>query len=364
MIAGNTSNDYAGGISINYGGSPTIINSIITNNSATYDGGGITVEHGANPLILNTIISNNSAGDYGGGIMVRWDSSPIFKNCTISDNICYYFGGGIYSDYSEPVLENCAVVNNNGTLKGGGCYLASSQNSIFMNCVFCSNSASESAGAIYFDGSSAEVQFCNFYDNSGGDFHGSVPASLGTITGINANGDPCDDLSNIYLDPQFTDLLNLDLNLQVSSPCIDAGNPAADYYDPEDPWNLGMALFPSLGTITNDMGIYGGNGAAGALGIKPEKNDTGYPTSTALLQNYPNPFNPNTTISFELQIAGHVNLGIFDIKGCQVYELIDGFKKSGYHEIIFEATGLPSGIYFCRLESDDFTVTRKMILLK
>jgi hypothetical protein len=87
-----------------------------------------------------------------------------------------------------------------------------------------------------------------------------------------------------------------------------------------------------------------------------------------LNQNYPNPFNPATTISFTLPEAGKVSLKVFDIIGNEIAELIDGRMQSGTHSITFNTASLPfelsSGIYFYRIEANDFVQTRKMTLLK
>lgn len=83
-----------------------------------------------------------------------------------------------------------------------------------------------------------------------------------------------------------------------------------------------------------------------------------------LSQNYPNPFNPITVIKFSLPLKSNVSLKVYDILGREVKTLINGIKEAGIQEIPFEASNLSSGIYFYRLETQDFTQTRKMILLK
>lgn len=81
-------------------------------------------------------------------------------------------------------------------------------------------------------------------------------------------------------------------------------------------------------------------------------------------QNYPNPFNPNTIISFELFKSDLIILKIYDILGREIITLIDGIKKSGLHQINFDASNLTSGVYFYRLQSGDFIETKKMVLLR
>lgn len=83
-----------------------------------------------------------------------------------------------------------------------------------------------------------------------------------------------------------------------------------------------------------------------------------------LEQNYPNPFNPNTTISFQLPVSGHVKLKIYDVLGNEIATLIDEFKNAGKHNLVFNAENLSSGMYFYRLEADGVLKTMKMMLIK
>jgi len=88
------------------------------------------------------------------------------------------------------------------------------------------------------------------------------------------------------------------------------------------------------------------------------------PDRFALNQNYPNPFNPKTTIKFDLAKASNTVITVFDASGKQVAELVNGFLKAGYYETSFDATSLPSGTYFYKLQTNDFVSTKKMILVK
>lgn len=88
------------------------------------------------------------------------------------------------------------------------------------------------------------------------------------------------------------------------------------------------------------------------------------PGSFDLQQNYPNPFNPTTSIKFALPTAGNISLKVFDQLGKEVETLADGFRAAGTYEINFDASKLTSGIYFYKLVANDFTATRKMMLLK
>ncbi|MEX0746837.1 MAG: T9SS type A sorting domain-containing protein, partial [Rhodothermales bacterium] len=88
------------------------------------------------------------------------------------------------------------------------------------------------------------------------------------------------------------------------------------------------------------------------------------PTTYALHQNYPNPFNPATTIRFDLPVAGQVRLSVFDVLGRRASVLVDEHRSAGRHDIVFEASDLPAGVYFVRLESGRFRDAGQMLLVK
>ncbi|NQV30934.1 MAG: T9SS type A sorting domain-containing protein [Candidatus Marinimicrobia bacterium] len=101
-----------------------------------------------------------------------------------------------------------------------------------------------------------------------------------------------------------------------------------------------------------------------SLGPVSVDNPTVQPLDFELNNNYPNPFNPSTTIAFSIPSAGLVELTVFDITGREVATLQQGFLNSGTHEYRFNASGLASGAYFYRLESQGFQEVKKMLLIK
>lgn len=88
------------------------------------------------------------------------------------------------------------------------------------------------------------------------------------------------------------------------------------------------------------------------------------PERFSMDQNYPNPFNPNTTIKYSLPQSSNVQLIVYDMLGRKVTELINSFKREGYHSISFDASKLASGVYIYRLEAGDFVSTKRMLLVK
>jgi hypothetical protein len=107
--------------------------------------------------------------------------------------------------------------------------------------------------------------------------------------------------------------------------------------------------------------IFVGNLSAVGIGTQ---NEPGIPTAFELKQNYRNPFNPETIISYQLPVSSNVTLSVYDITGREVEVLVNEFRTAGTHEITFDASNLPSGIYIYKMISGDFTATRKMSLLK
>jgi enterochelin esterase family protein len=89
-----------------------------------------------------------------------------------------------------------------------------------------------------------------------------------------------------------------------------------------------------------------------------------FPLEYALFQNYPNPFNPSTKISWQSPKPGLQVIKVFDILGNEVKTLVNEEKEAGYHSIDFNASNLPSGVYFYQLKADEFISTKKMLLLK
>jgi trimeric autotransporter adhesin len=88
------------------------------------------------------------------------------------------------------------------------------------------------------------------------------------------------------------------------------------------------------------------------------------PRQLTLEQNYPNPFNPATVIRFGLPEQGDVRLGVFSLTGQRVARLAEGNHTGGWHQVVFDASALSSGVYFYRLQTQAGTITRKLTLIK
>jgi len=112
------------------------------------------------------------------------------------------------------------------------------------------------------------------------------------------------------------------------------------------------------------------SGASGEAVSEPMKVTLGPAVPAFVLhQCYPNPFNPSCTITYELPVAGHVNLSIYDVRGALVATLVDGWQGAGMHSLVWNGTGrdgasMSSGLYFYRLGAGKLEAMRRMVLLR
>jgi len=442
----------------------TMQNCVISDNHCDQLGGGIYNQYCYQVTIDQCTISENTATSYGGGFMVN-DGSLNLDHCVVSGNSAGSDGGGLEIWVATPTIANCTIFDN--VAPGYGAQIDCWSGGLDAeNCVIGCNSTNES---IYFNTSAPTFDYCDFHNSGGPDFAGAIPTGLGVITGVNANGDPCDDYMNIFEDPDFIYPVQNDYRLSWGSACIDAGtgtDPDATLCDmgfccfdqsmqiraimspfdmpieiPETGGSFDFAVHltniapvtlaieawidvtlpngstygPVLGPLNLNLGseftltrlrdqvvpvnappgmysyniyaVYESDTTSDSFNFTKLGEDgmdgmggwinTGEPfddliadagvavsVSYALHQNYPNPFNPITTIAYALPERSHVNLTIYDMLGREVVVLVDGFRNSGFQEVVFDASNLASGIYLYRLQAGDFNATGKMVLMK
>jgi hypothetical protein len=126
---------------------------------------------------------------------------------------------------------------------------------------------------------------------------------------------------------------------------ITANYPGALNDDPAKNWTLNWTTYPS-----------------GVTDV--ENNESQIITDFKLEQNYPNPFNPSTLINFSVPEAAQVKLSVYNILGQEVAVLVDEFVNAGSYSKAFNAAGISTGLYIYRLESNNFSISKKMTLLK
>lgn len=335
--------------------SPTIRNNRIIFNEASdrtgvtsAGGGGIRVGDG-NPLIENNIIAYNK-GRYGGGVVFNYTGGMLRNNLIIGNTGGEDFGGsGVWILQNGPApkyLINNTITENVSALSGCGLRVWSTT-AVVTNNIIYNNSAPSYADLRTISGSITAK-----YNNIGGGYTG---------------------VGNISVDPLFTQGYLLGGN----SPCIDAGDTSASFNDLENINNPGTALFPSQGTLRNDMGVFGGPHAKNfpAIPTSVDENFHGaLPSGFILDQNFPNPFNPSSVISWRSANAGLTTLKIFNLLGKEIATPINHeWKEAGNHKFEFttellkggDSTVEPaSGIFFYQLRVGNLTQTKKMIYLK
>ncbi len=117
-----------------------------------------------------------------------------------------------------------------------------------------------------------------------------------------------------------------------------------------------------LNSIPYDS-LISGNPVYGITNVKNEKNSL-IPSNYKLYQNYPNPFNPSTTIKFEIPVKSNVKITVYNILGREVSTLINEVKNPGIYKVEFNGENLSSGVYFYKLQTDNYVTMKKMIILK
>ncbi len=128
-------------------------------------------------------------------------------------------------------------------------------------------------------------------------------------------------------------------------------------------YRMGFAPVSQNVTITNSS-LSNINVDLGSPLIGINTINENIPSNYLLSQNFPNPFNPYTTIKFDVPVAGLIKLSVYDILGREIEVLANENLTAGSYSVNWNASNYPSGIYFYRMETREFSETKKMILIK
>ncbi len=165
------------------------------------------------------------------------------------------------------------------------------------------------------------------------------------------------DSNSLFADPAFTEeIRNYKPEISASSVAVDFGEDfSADIVGEYDfcgnPRFYGAALDAGAFEVNNGVGI----------------RDEEFPSDFVLYQNYPNPFNPITIIKYtipDVETLHATSLRIYNILGREIATLVNQKQLPGNYSVTFDASNLPSGVYFYTLRAGEFSATKKMILLK
>jgi len=350
-------------------------NKALQPDDATYWLGGIGAGIwliGSKGVIKKNIIQHNEVSGalstYGSGVLLDYPPQELtLKNNLISDNyfsgsgICY--GGGLGVWDGSPSMHNNIFVDNKGSV-GGGMWLG--YNFCFshlVNNTFRGNQATIQGGALNTFNSHPTMMNSILWGN-GAPLDAELCLESGEIdvTYCNIAGG-WEGAGNIDTNPL---MMNSQCLLPAASACVDAGNDLEMYNDPESSYRPGYAMLPSRGMLRSDMGAYGGPAAADwdlrnvrtKAGL-PRAHKTGVKSSSS-----PNPFNPTTIISYQLPALSHVELAVYNILGEKVRTLVNQRQDAGQYSVVFNATGLASGVYVYKITAGQFSTVHKMILMK
>lgn len=393
--------------------SPAFLNCKIMNNISATFGGAMFCKNGAGPLITNCLIADNSASYAGGAIyLYAADFSldgcfPTIINSTIVNNSADSCGGILIVD-SYPTFFNSIIWGNSGgTKQGSQIYMISHFGcEAFLSYSCYSNGINDIFGSPTI--SDCIVEDPLFIDSDNGDFR---------ISGLS----PCVNSGNNSFNSSLTDLRG---EARTQNTVIDMG--AYEFTIAADPMPVELIFFSvtilrenaelrwKTATEVNNygfeierksgipgtsetgyekIGFVNGNGNSNSPkdysfmddGVKAGKytyrlkqidNDGKIEYSNAveidinsvnefrLAQNYPNPFNPVTRISWQSPVHGWQTLKVYDVLGKEVATLVNGEMDAGNHEVSFNGTDLPSGMYIYKLQSGTNLQTKKMMLMK
>jgi hypothetical protein len=224
--------------------------------------------------------------------------------------------------------------------------------------------------------------FCSFYNL----FNGEGLNGFYSITGNAANptadqiisGGPCIGIFSFTVEELFGMLIERINTLQVNSGLVNSMlrkvSPAFAYYTAGNYKKALSSLHPFMmqveslyneGVLTQqEMDELTGYGNDIIAAINNLMLNSGSGTKHLLAQNYPNPFNPVTKIRFFLPDAGNVSVTVYDILGKQIALLLDKELQPGMHECEFNASGIPSGVYFYKITAGNFNEIKKMQVMK
>ena len=388
IINNNADNGLGGGMYLAFS-IVDIYESEISYNHSSFNGGGIYCTDSELSIISCSIIADTSwfalGGDWGGGLDV-WSSVVEIINCNISHNYCGQAGGGFFLNRTSGKIANNVIAYNTASDRSGGVAVTLCSLLVFTDNIVAFNSAEwMMGGGVMFYDSYGSINNNTFYGNQAYYSGGGLQIYNSTLDSFENNifwnnwayDDTLDPTSQIYnpdssvqlvysciqgswegegnIDtyPLFVDPENGDFNLswdnfpiddETKSPCIDAGAPwSPPDYDGTRA-DIGALPFSQLVSI--------------------DDTPVTIPRLITLHQNYPNPFNVSTLIGYSLPCDADVKLDIYDVIGRHIKTLFNSYQSTGHYQVIWNAINYSSGAYFYKLQVDDFSETKMMMLIK
>ncbi len=313
----------------------------------------VTFENGedSSAEFVGFTITNGRACN-GGGIRCQ-DSSPtlnrlvIHSNKYASDSECTHIKGGIgiYVQNASPSLTNSKIYNNNvlNTTNVLGCGARFDESSIYMrNVVVYSNHNSGFGGGMASINSSPILINTTIKDNSA-DWGGGIYCIDSHL--LFNRIDRCSIYNNSAISNLGNDLFTTDIT--INDIIVDTFTVLVPLETHAFP------IFYFIFDIEHDTS-----------GATLSANYHSMPLHFTLYQNHPNPFNPTTTIQYELPQRSDVQITIYDLLGKEITTLVSETQEAGFKSIQWNATKVPSGMYFYQIRAGEYVQTRKMVVLK
>jgi hypothetical protein len=392
MVAKNillqNSANYGGAVEIH--GALTLSKCVVTGNTAEYGAGVYIVQ--TNMDFVSVSIVSNSASLYGGGVSqsigfanyvnsILWANTPDQVYNSVSANSYVFYSDiqdtlwpGIGNISDDPMFVNPSL-NDYRLQWGSPCIDTGNPDPQYND----PDGTRADMGAFYFD-QSVPVRILL----SPHEIPYLIPAEGGTMD-YTIRGENIENLSHtvtVWCDVELPDstiygpvIGPVTLTIEpgqtverIRTQTVPASAPMGIYHYHayavvDSDTSKDSFMFGKLGTAVD--GIDGwGNAGDPLIANGSGSTSIHQATEFALFNAYPNPFNPATTISFALPKAGKVTLTVFDVNGRLVSTLVDGYRNAGVHEVTFDGSNLSSGIYLYRLETGQFTVSGKMMLMK
>lgn len=392
IVSGNSSDNSGGGIRCSPESNPTIAGNLISGNSAAFQGGGISCDS-TEVVLVNNTISENEAQVSGGGISCRTACTVTMANCILwasaapnDPEIEVDLGSDLTVSYSD-VQGGWA---GEGNIDADPIFMGPEKEDFYLRwrsrCIDTGDpfltdpdGTRSDMGAFYFN--QAVNGIVELYPRDtpivippeGGDitYDGWVFNFLGqagradiwTYAFVPQMGryGPTDLYQNIRIHADS-------LGMNQITEHVPAAAPKGDYvfvaYVGDYPSSIidsSYFYFSKSGSVAGEM-VYWFDGEDWFK--ESDLAESNVPIDYALSQNYPNPFNAITVIDYQLANADHVRLEVFNLMGESVVTLVNEIQQAGYRSIVWDASGVSSGIYFYRLTAGDFTETKRLMLVK
>ncbi len=419
----NGTGAHRGGAFASTGGQLSLDRVLVDGNMSTAGGGAIYADGGSVELTNTTLSGNQTSGGSGGGLEAI-GTDLVLRNTRISGNTASNIGGAICGFSVSGVVENCQVDGNTGSSVGGLFLMGVGPLQVRNNTVFSNDS-----GGLLTSGTEVIQDFNNIWNNTGGDNMSMSPGahdlSMDPLFVDGAAGDfglacyspniDAGQMDPLCLDPDGSRadigllggpngdfvspaaVTGLDLedlgNGQIRLSWNPGGEPdldryvvyrdSAEVFIPTPTKALASVTHPTVNyedtppagdwyylvAAVNQGGYGGGYSAKVSTSGSISAVEDVLPRNLAIANIAPNPFNPRTTIKFDVARAGQVKLGIYDVRGRLVKDLVAGNLTAGRHEIVWDGHDrsgrtAAAGIYFVRMTAEGKALTAKMVLAK